>query len=377
MKQFFIWFILALFVLSAGCKQKSGPEPEAYRNEIYTPRYASGFRIAGADRMESTVIYVYNPWQGADRVEMAYFIARNGEKAPREFVGQVIPAGAKRIVCLSSSYVAMLDALGQTDRVVGVSGLDFLANPYIRSHRDKIRDVGPEINYEALAGLNPDVVLLYGIGDAQTTLTDKLQELGIPYLYMGEYLEESPLGKAEWLVALAEITDSRSEGIAVFREIPERYDRLKRLAANVGERPQVMLNTPWNDSWTMPSVKSYIARLIADAGGTYIYRDNTSNGSKPIGLETAYKLIAEADYWLHVGSATSLEQLQAMNPKFADARAIREKTVYNNNLRLTPGGGNDFWESAVVHPDRVLQDLIRIFHPALAGDSLYYYRHLE
>ncbi len=51
------------------------------------------------------------------------------------------------------------------------------------------------------------------IGDAQTAVTDKLKELAIPYMYVGEYLEESPLGNAEWLVALSELTDSRDKGI--------------------------------------------------------------------------------------------------------------------------------------------------------------------
>ncbi len=77
--------------------------------------------------------------------------------------------------------------------------------------------MGPEMNYELLLGLKPDVVLLYGIGDAQTAVTDKLKELSIPYMYVGEYLEESPLGKAEWLVALSELTDSRGKR---HRDIP-------------------------------------------------------------------------------------------------------------------------------------------------------------
>lgn len=138
-----------------------------------------------------------------------------------------------------------------------------------------------------------------------------------------------------------------------------------------------MFNTPWNDSWVMPSTKSYMAQLVADAGADYIYKENTANSSAPIGLETAYGLIQKADYWINVGSAATLDELKTINPKFSDAKAVREKTVYNNNLRLTATGGNDYWESAVVHPDIVLRDLIHIFHPELVSDSLYYYRHLE
>ena len=363
--------LLCLFFL-ASCISNKKTSLEAFKQDVYTPEYASGFKIVGADNAASTLIRVFNPWQGAENVEMSYFVSRNGEQAPAGFTGPVIPAGAQRIVCMSSSYIAMLDALGQVDRIVGVSGINYVSNPYVLSHKDSIKDMGPEMNYELLLGLKPDIVLLYGIGDAQTAVTDKLKELAIPYIYMGEYLEESPLGKAEWLVVLSELTDSREKGIEIFREIPERYLALKALTKSSEERPTVMFNTPWNDSWVMPSTKSYMAQLVADAGADYIYKENTANSSTPIGLETAYGLIQKADYWINVGSAATLDELKTINSKFSDAKAVREKTVYNNNLRLTATGGNDYWESAVVRPDVVLRDLIHIFHPELVSDSPYY-----
>lgn len=368
--------LLCLFFL-ASCISVNKTSLEAFNQEIYTPEYASGFKILGAEDKASTLLQVTNPWQGAEHVTMNYFISRNGEQAPAGYTGPVIPGGAKRIVCMSSSYIAMLDALGEADRIIGVSGIDYISNPYILAHKDSIKDMGAEMNYELLLGLKPDIVLLYGIGDAQTAVTEKLQELYVPYIYMGEYLEESPLGKAEWMVALAEITDNREKGITIFNEIPKRYHALKALTDSLKERPTVMFNTPWNDSWVMPSTQSYMARLIADAGADYIYKENSSNSSTPIGLETAYELIQKADYWLNVGSVCSLDALKAVNPKFADAKAVHHKTVYNNNLRLTATGGNDYWESAVVRPDVVLRDLIHIFHPELVSDSLYYHRHLE
>ena len=376
-KQSIYTFILFSLLFLTSCISNKKTSLEAFNQDIYTPEYAAGFKILGATNVQSTLIQVFNPWQGSKEVEMSYFISRNGEQAPTGFTGPTIPAGAKRIVCMSSSYIAMLDALGEPQRVVGVSGIDYVSNPYILAHKDSIKDMGPEMNYELLLGLKPDIVLLYGIGDAQTAITDKLKELSIPYIYMGEYLEESPLGKAEWMVVLSELTDSREKGIEIFSEIPKRYLSLKALTESVGQCPTVMFNMPWNDSWVMPSTKSYMAQLVADAGAEYIYKENSSNSSTPIGLETAYGLIQKADYWINVGSATSLDELKTVNLKFADAKAVRERTVYNNNLRLTPTGGNDYWESAVVHPDMVLRDLIHIFHPELVPDSLYYYRHLE
>ena len=379
MKTINITFIVTLLCLVslASCISNKKTALEAFNQELYTPEYASGFKILGADNTKSTIIQVLNPWQGAKDVTMSYFISRDGEQAPVGFTGPTITAGAKRIVCMASSYIAMIDALGQVDRIVGVSGINYVSNPYILAHKDSIKDMGAEMNYELLLGLKPDVVLLYGIGDAQTSVTDKLKELSIPYMYVGEYLEESPLGKAEWLVALSELTDSREKGIEVFREIPKRYQTLKAMTGKVTQRPTVMFNTPWNDSWVMPSTQSYMAQLVNDAGADYIYKENTSNSSSNIGLETAYGLIQKADFWINVGVASTIDELKAVNPKFADAKAVREKTAYNNNQRMTPTGGNDYWESAVVHPDIVLRDLIHIFHPELVTDSLYYYRQLE
>lgn len=377
MKSPILTVALLCLLFLASCITRNKTSIETFNQDVYTPEYASGFKILGAENSASTLIQITNPWQGAKDVTMSYFISRNSEQAPAGFNGPVIPAGAKQIVCMSSSYIAMLDELGEINRIVGVSGIDYIANPYILAHKNSIKDMGPEMNYELLIGLKPDVVLLYGIGDAQTAVTDKLKELSIPYLYMGEYLEESPLGKAEWMVVLSELTDNREKGIDIFREIPERYYALKALTDSVKQRPTVMFNTPWNDSWVMPSTQSYMARLIADAGADYIYKENDSNSSTPIGLETAYGLIQKADYWINVGSVSTLDELKAVNPKFADAKAVHEKSVYNNNLRSTPAGGNDYWESAVVRPDVVLRDLIHIFHPELVNDSLYYYRHLE
>ena len=220
------------------------------------------------------------------------------------------------------------------------------------------------MNYERLLSLSPDIVLLFGVSGA-SAMEPKLRELGIPYAYMGEYLEQSPLGKAEWLVAVAEIAGMRERGEEVFREIPLRYDSLKTLAAKAERKPVVMLNTPYGDSWLMAPPSSYVARLIADAGGQYVYTQDTGNQSRPIDTEEAYRLAEMSDCWINVGSAASLKELAEIVPKFMDTRPVREGRVYNNNRRTNPSGGNDYWESGVIHPDLILQDLIRIFHPEL------------
>lgn len=371
--------IIVLAAMLASCSRGSGVDLKEFDKPVYTPVYASGFDIKGAEGRESVILTVTNPWQGADSVVTRLFIARGGEEAPDGFDGQVLKGDAKRIVTMSSTHIAMLDAIGAGRNIVGVSGINFISNPDIQARRDSIGDIGFDgnTNYELLLSLDPDLVVLYAVRGANTMET-KLRELGIPYLYIGDYLEESPLGKAEWLVALAETVGKRETGEKVFAEIPVRYNALKKkVAESASPAPKVMINTPYGDTWFMPSTQSYKTRMISDAGGDYVYRKNTGNSSTPVDLEEAYMLTSEADIWIDVGSANSIAELKAACPKFADTDCVRKGQIFNNNLRSTPGGGNDYYESAIVRPDILLRDLVKIFHPELVEDDFYYYKQLK
>ena len=360
MKRPSLHILLLCATLWCMCACGTSSNIDDYNVAVYTPTYATGFRIMGAEGKQSTIISVTNPWQSANNIETMLFIARAGEKAPSGFQGQVLQGNANRIVCMSSSHIAMLDAIGVVESVVGVSGKDFITNPYIVANRHSIADVGYDgnINFELLVAQRPDIVLLYGVTGA-CTMQSKLDELGIPYIYIGEYVEQDPLGKTEWLVALAEIVGCREQGIAYFSQFPQRYNHLKAIAAAATTpQPKVMLNTPYADSWFMPSTTSYLARLIADAGGDYIYKKNTSNHSQPIDLEEAALLTTEADVWLHVESVSSLQDLCNQYPKFAKMPCVQRGEIYNCDKRRMLGGGNDYWESGVVQPDVILRDLI-------------------
>ncbi|MBO4944569.1 MAG: ABC transporter substrate-binding protein [Muribaculaceae bacterium] len=371
-----IFALLAL--LSAACSDKTS-KIEDFDKNVYSPEYASGFDIKGAEGKQSTIITITNPWQGADSVTTQLFIARGGDTPPESFSGQILEGEANRIVAMSSTHIAMLDAIGSADKIVGVSGIDYISNPKILARRDSIGDIGPETHadYELLLSLQPDIVLLYGVNGA-SGMEEKLRELGIPYMYVGDYLEQSPLGKAEWLVALSEITGQRDKGVKTFAEIPRRYNALKKRAAEaVGAAPKVMLNTPYNDTWFMPSTDNYSVRLIIDAGGDYIYNKNTGNASAPIDTEEAYLLASQADVWINPGMARSLADVRSMAPKIADTPVFRSGNVFNNNLRSTAAGGNDYYESGIVRPDLVLRDLIKIFHPELITEDFVYYQQLK
>lgn len=370
-----------VFVACAGEPARS---LEEFATVVYEPSYATGFDLRGAEGAASTLLTVRNPWQGAEGVEKRLFIAREGERAPEGFEGQVIEGSVERVVCMSSTYVAMIDALDCTERVVGVSGIDFIYNTRVReaASEGRVHDVGhdSDINFELLLTLQPDLVLLYGVSGENGVANAKLDELNIPYLYLGDYVEESPLAKAEWTVAVAEILGVRERGEKFFEGIESRYLELReRVEESVTERPTVMFNTPYRDTWYMPSSRSYAVRIVEDAGGRYVYDGNHGTASQPIDLEQAYVLTREADYWINVGQYATLEDLRRDNPRFVGAKAVREGRVYSSDRRRTAKGGSDFWESAVVNPDVVLSDLVAILHPELnlVGEELTYYKRIE
>ena len=359
------------FYIAIGCNQQPSLSGHTFDDVAYTPKHASGF-IINCDTERNTLIRVTRPWQGKETPEQTLAIF-NSEDDAQNYNGQHIIGNAKRIVCMSSSYIAMLDAIGMTNCVVGVSGKQYIFNTAINSNPE-VKDIGYDsnIDYEALVALRPDIVLMYGITSEDSTVTAKLRELKIPYLYLGDYTEQSPLGKAEWIVAIGEIVGCRAYAEEIFSDIEARYNSIKECIAS-DDKPQVMFNLPYQDVWYMPSDDSYIVRLVEDAGGEYIYKGtNPTGGSRGISLEEALMLVNRADIWLNPSQVLTLEELKAVAPHFADSEVVRNGKVYNNNRIRTQYGGSDFWESAIVRPDVVLSDIASILS---GNDSNLYYHH--
>ncbi|MCH5228697.1 MAG: ABC transporter substrate-binding protein [Muribaculaceae bacterium] len=368
-------FLSFLLWLSACHKQEN--LLDSYTSIVYKPEISSGFLISSEENSNNVLITVYNPWQGASDEISRLLIVKEGE-VPKGYEESYIKGDVNKIICMSSTHIAMIDALGDIQKVNGVSGKPYITNTLIQNN-SSIPDIGYEGNmdYETLLSLNPDLVLLFSVNGASSIET-RLKEFGIPYIYIGDYVEESPLGKVEWIVPIAEILGKRETGINIFQDVTKKYTTLKDSVAKINpQRPTVMLNAPFLDSWFMPSTQSYVARMIHDAGAQYIYTKNSGNKSLPIDMEAAYKLVSDAEFWLNPGTFKTIEEIKSSFPKFNRVESIKNLKVYNNNKITSPGGGNDCYESGVMNPDIILRDLIKIFHPDLIEEELVYYHRLE
>ena len=358
--------------LTVCCGVKNEANNDLFTTLDYTPKEATGFTIF-TDTEGNKLLSVTRPWQG-ESPEVQTLAIFASEEAARGYRGQAIVGPAKRVVCMSTSYVAMLDALGLTETIVGVSGKQYIMNEAVRAN-SKVFDVGYDNNldFEAMLLNDVDLVVLYGISSENRAVTTKLRDMQIPYIYFGDYCEQSPLGKAEWIVAMAEVVGMRGRAEELFLGIEERYDSVRNSVKQSDRRPKVMFNLPYQDVWYMPANSSYMVRLLEDAGGDYIY-DNESNSSVGISLEEAVELVSQSDIWLNPGQCITLDELRATVPIFAGMDVVKRGDVYNNNRRRSEGGGSDFWESAIVRPDVVLADMVKIMQ---RGDDMYYHQRLK
>jgi iron complex transport system substrate-binding protein len=194
-------------------------------------------------------------------------------------------------------------------------------------------------------------------------------------MYVGEYLERTPLGKAEWIVPIGELFDRREDAERIFDGVAARYEALREEAAAFAEGvpPRVMLNAPYRDVWFVPGDRSYMVSLIDDAGGEYVFAGEDSSVSRPVGIEEAYMAARKADVWLNPNQARTLDELKRLNPRFAGVPAVNNRRVYNATRRSTSAGGSDFWESGALRADRVLEDMIIALHPQRRPDEEMYY----
>ena len=287
----------------------------------------------------------------------------------------------ERIVCMSSSHVAFLDALGCDSLIVGVSGIGYHTSPQLQERyaRGEVFDIGYEAapDYERLVALHPDLVTTYTVSSAVPPYITKLNSLGIRVLILNEHLEQSPLARASYLKLFGALTNRRAKADSLYAMIAGNYNRLRDEVADTrsGEPRKVLMNIPYADRWYIPGGENYMARLVRDAGGEVLGAEPGRSESSVISLEKAWELSSGADLWLDVGNCRTVDQLRSQVPLLKDSPLLLPGKVYNNNRRATPAGGNDFWESGAVRPDLILRDLCSILRGA--PDSLYFYQELE
>jgi iron complex transport system substrate-binding protein len=329
-------------------------------------------------------VSVFNPWQGASDVAQTWYLVKEGIDIPAGIdESEVIRVPVRNIVCMSTTHLAMISALGETGSVTGFSGTGFIYEDDLKELVDDgtIREIGYDdnLNKELIIKLDPDLIMVYGVGGESAGYVGKLKELGIKVVFNADYLEDDPLGKAEWIRLLGALYCKEHLADSIFRDTEKKYNELRKfMSEKVGGRPDVLLGLPFRDTWYISPGNSYISRLINDAGGNYLWQSTESSVSLPTALENVYMKALNADFWLNIGTADSKMQILSIDPRLADLQSFKKGNLYNNTKRKNPDGGNDYWEGGCINPHIVLKDIATILHPELfPGEELIYYKKLN
>ncbi len=348
---------------------------------VKQPVQAKGFTIQDFGTYKK--LTVIDPWQKSTNNQFEYCLVERGKQIPAELRDRpVLFTPLQNIICLSTTHIGFLDALGELATVTGLSGSAYVSNEEVKKGlaESRIREVGYDrgLNYEMIVQLKPDVVFAYGVGSEINAQINKLHDLGISVVLVGEYLEQSPLAKAEWIKFFAAFFEKSDQANDLYEKIKAKYEEIRARASAAPEKPFVLTGLPFKDTWWMAGGQSNLAVLIEDAGGKFLWKENLSTEAFPVSLEEVFLRAAKADFWINCGSVNNLDELMAFDPRFSELPVVKKMQVYNNNLRYTPSGGNDYWESGVVHPDLILADLVKIFHPEIdVNRAFYYFREMK
>lgn len=377
MKKFVTFFVLSAIIILSACSNYSKKDSIRRANN----EYAQLFEVNCG--LNDTILKIKeNLHNNSDKIQSYRLthLSVNKSNNSNKIKSVVVPL--KRVICMSTGHLAYLNSLNELNSVVAVSGSRYIINPKVNQlvEKGKIVDVGYEgtLNYEMILSLKPDMVFTYGITGENNSYIDKLRQLGIPVLVIGDYIENHPLGKLEYLKLFGALFKKSAMADSIYNSKKEIYLKLKTSLDTVKLRPKVLLNAPFKETWYLPGAESYITKLIMDSGADVLGAKQNSSKSGATNIEEVYKLSLSADFWLNPNSYRSINALTEDIPLFKSVKVVKRGLVYNNINKASPSGGSDFWEGGVTEPEIILMDLVKIFHPHfLEKHELKYYIKLE
>ena len=363
----FLFIVLHLSLL--GCAEKNRPIPIEQTNEESTVEYAKGFTIQ--KNASYTTIEVTAPWPGFEKSFKYALVPR--EKLPTISLPQdafdaIVPIPVERAVITSTTHIPALESFGMLHTLVGFPETDFISSPAARIlvENGQIQELGrnENINTEIALALKPDVIFGFGIDDSNKAY-GAIQLSGIPVVYNGDWVEQTPLGKAEWIKFFAPFFQKEQEAEQIFETIVKDYQDAKSLAQKSEQRPTVVTGGLYKDVWYVAGGKSWMAQFLEDANADYLWAQTNETGSIGLSLEVVLERAQMADYWLNPSIHSSYEELENANSLHTQFEAFKQQKVYSNTIKKGAKGGLLFYELAPQRPDLVLKDLISILYPEL------------
>lgn len=350
MRSFFACVAVTLLVACSG-----DTEPVSRGDWVEEPnQHAQCFQIflRGAERK----VIVFGPGGRSDT--LAVYLKGTGKDDIKNGATDLPPLD--RIAVLSTTHLPFISALERTDRVMAATNLERIRDAATRERiaLGEVREIATAdgIDREQLLLAHAQAVFDYPFGQATHRATSP-DQLFIP---VTEYLEEHPLGRAEWIRFFGVLLDAEQQADSLHAATEERYARASAVAANRTDRPRVFFGSAWQGQWHVPPGNSYMAHLLNDAGGDYCFSDCTSSGNIAIDLETVITEARAADRFgiiLEHGGELHHIDIAGGDERIAALPVMRSGAFYFDS------DSSDIFGQALLEPDVILEELNCFFHP--------------
>ena len=381
-KTFLLLLLSTLFFLN--CKEDKGipaklpPTQNTPTQKVSsTIAYAEGFSISTVSDFK--VLKINNPWPNAEKT-YRYVLISKEEAAKRSFMkGEydgIIITPVKRIVVTSTTHIPALELLNEEETLIGFPGTDYVSSEKTRQRIDSgsVRELGKNegLNTEVLLSLNPDVVIGFGVDGTSKSL-NTINKARIPVIYNGDWVEKSPLAKAEWIKFFGALYNKTTQADSIFKTIETDYKAAQKLAQTVSTRPTVISGAMHKDVWYLPNGTSTEAQFLKDANVDYLYADTEGTGSLALSFETVFEKAKSADLWLSPSYYPTMDALKQANTHYTQFDAFKNNAIYTFSNTTGKTGGVLYYEIGLARPDLVLKDIIKICHPELLPEYTPYF----
>ncbi|MCO6148549.1 ABC transporter substrate-binding protein [Flavobacterium sp. NRK1] len=375
-----LYYLLLFVVLTiSGCKNDTKTTSANSLAPVNTVKHAKGLQIYRYNGF--TVVKVTNPWPDAKKA-YTYVMQKKGGILPDSLKNYTtVQVPLKAVVVTSTTHIPSLETLGVENTLVGFPGTDFISSKKTRARIDsgKVKEAGANesLNTEVMIDLAPDAVVGFSISSNNKSL-NSLEKSGLKILYNGDWTEQTPLGKAEWIKFFGALYDKEDKADKIFNNIENEYKKAFALAQKATDKPTVLSGAMFQDHWYLPQGGSWAALFLKDAKADYLWADSKGTGSLNLSFETVLDKAENADYWIGPSQFTTFKQMVDANPHYAQFKAFKTKNVYSYSSKKGATDGLIYYELAPNRPDLVLKDLIYIFHPELLPDyELHFFEKLK
>jgi len=371
--------VFLLFISFVGCKQNNENITASKSTVENTIHHAKGLEIYKYDGY--SILKIKNPWPKANK-DFTYILQEKNGIIPDSLKqNTIIQVPVKTIVATSTTHIPSLEMLGVENTLVGFPNLDYISSQKVRTLIDagKIKELGNNqtMNLEVAIDLAPSVIVGYGLDNNNPTL-DNLEKSGLKVVLNGDWNEQTPLGKAEWIKFFGALYGKEKQAAELFSNIEKEYNNALALAKKATSKPTVLVGAMYEDVWFVPQGESWGSLFLRDAQADYLWKDSKGTGGLSLSFETVFEKGQNADFWIGPGQFSSLDEMQKTNPHYSQFKAFKTKNVYSYSIKKGKTGGIIYFESSPNRPDLVLKDILKIVHPELLPDyKLFFFEKLK